>query len=78
MKIEPAAASRGTSRVPGDKSLSHRAVLLAAVGEGETRISGFGRSDDTEATIKAVRASAFASTRPIPRRCGSSAPGCAG
>ena len=31
-------------------------MLLAAVGEGETRISGFGRSDDTEATIAAVRA----------------------
>ncbi len=55
MKIEPAAAISGHIAVPGDKSLSHRAVLLAAVGEGETRISGFGRSEDTEATIKAVR-----------------------
>ena len=55
MKIEPAAAISGHIAVPGDKSLSHRAVLLAAVGEGETRITGFGRSEDTEATIKAVR-----------------------
>ena len=55
MKVEPAAAISGHIAVPGDKSLSHRAVLLAAVGEGETRISGFGRSGDTEATIKAVR-----------------------
>ena len=55
MRIEPAAAISGHIAVPGDKSLSHRAVLLAAVGEGETRISGFGRSEDTEATIKAVR-----------------------
>ena len=55
MKIEPAAAITGHIAVPGDKSLSHRAVLLAAVGEGETRISGFGRSEDTEATIRAVR-----------------------
>ena len=55
VKIEPAAAISGHIAVPGDKSLSHRAVLLAAVGEGETRISGFGRSEDTEATIKAVR-----------------------
>jgi 3-phosphoshikimate 1-carboxyvinyltransferase len=55
VKIEPAAAIRGHIAVPGDKSLSHRAVLLAAVAEDETRISGFGRSEDTEATIKAVR-----------------------
>ena len=54
MRIEPAAAISGHIAVPGDKSL-HRAVLLAAVGGGETRISGFGRSEDTEATIKAVR-----------------------
>lgn len=56
MKIEPAAAITGHFAVPGDKSISHRAVLLAAIGEGETRVSGFGRSADTEATIGAVRA----------------------
>jgi len=56
VKIEPAAAVMGHFGVPGDKSISHRAVLLAAVGEGETRISGFGRSADTESTVAAVRA----------------------
>src|SRR5918995_2038932 len=56
MKIEPAPAIMGHFAVPGDKSISHRAVLLAAVGEGETRITGFGRSADTESTIGAVRA----------------------
>jgi 3-phosphoshikimate 1-carboxyvinyltransferase len=55
MKIEPAAAVQGHIRVPGDKSLSHRAVLLGAISEGETRVVGFGRSGDTEATIAAVR-----------------------
>ncbi|MDQ3176370.1 MAG: 3-phosphoshikimate 1-carboxyvinyltransferase [Actinomycetota bacterium] len=55
MNIEPTATVNGHIAVPGDKSLSHRAVLLAAVGEGETRISGFGRSEDTESTIRAVR-----------------------
>jgi 3-phosphoshikimate 1-carboxyvinyltransferase len=55
VKVEPAAAVLGHIGVPGDKSISHRAVLLAAVGEGETRISGFGRSADTESTIAAVR-----------------------
>ena len=56
MKVEPAAALTGHIAVPGDKSISHRAVLLAAVCEGETRIEGFGRSGDTESTIAAVRA----------------------
>src|SRR4029079_4251558 len=56
MKIEPAAALRGHIAVPGDKSISHRAVLLGGIGEGETIVRGFGRSGDTEATISAVRA----------------------
>ncbi len=55
MRIEPAAAILGHIAVPGDKSISHRAVLLASICEGETRIEGFGRSADTEATIAAVR-----------------------
>jgi 3-phosphoshikimate 1-carboxyvinyltransferase len=56
MRVEPAAAIHGHLAVPGDKSISHRAVLLGAIGDGETRIGGFGRSADTEATIAAVRA----------------------
>jgi 3-phosphoshikimate 1-carboxyvinyltransferase len=56
MRVEPVPALVGHVAVPGDKSISHRAVLLGAVCEGETRISGFGRSRDTEATIAAVRA----------------------
>jgi 3-phosphoshikimate 1-carboxyvinyltransferase len=56
MKIEPAAAIAGHIAVPGDKSISHRAVMIGAVGEGATAVRGFGRSRDTEATISAVRA----------------------
>jgi 3-phosphoshikimate 1-carboxyvinyltransferase len=56
MRIEPAASLRGHIAVPGDKSISHRAVLLGAIGDGETSVRGFGRSGDTEATIAAVRA----------------------
>ena len=55
MKVEPAASLVGHLAVPGDKSISHRAVLLGAVSDGETRITGFGRSEDTEATVAAVR-----------------------
>ena len=52
--VEPVARLVGHIAVPGDKSISHRAVLIAALCEGETRIAGFGRSADTEATIRAV------------------------
>jgi 3-phosphoshikimate 1-carboxyvinyltransferase len=55
MQIAPAASLRGALRVPGDKSISHRALLVGAVGEGETVVRGFGRSLDTESTLAAVR-----------------------
>ncbi len=54
--VEPVPRLVGHVAVPGDKSISHRAVLIGAICDGETRISGFGRSADTEATIAAVRA----------------------
>ena len=56
MRIEPVPALEGHVAVPGDKSISHRAVLVGALCEGDVRVSGFGRSADTEATIAAVRA----------------------
>ena len=56
MRVEPLTRVVGHMAVPGDKSISHRAVLLGAIADGETRITGFGRSADTEATIEAVRA----------------------
>jgi 3-phosphoshikimate 1-carboxyvinyltransferase len=53
----PAATGlNGTIRVPGDKSVSHRAVLFGAVNDGPLRVSGFLRSADTRATVAAVRA----------------------
>jgi 3-phosphoshikimate 1-carboxyvinyltransferase len=54
-RIEPASALVGSIAVPGDKSISHRGVLLGALSEGETEIEGFGRSADTESTVAAVR-----------------------
>ena len=54
--VEPVARLVGHVAVPGDKSISHRAVLIGALCDDETSVSGFGRSADTEATISAVRA----------------------
>jgi len=56
MKIEPAGALVGHIAVPGDKSISHRAVLIGALAEGDTHVRGFGRAGDTESTLAAVRA----------------------
>jgi 3-phosphoshikimate 1-carboxyvinyltransferase len=55
MRIEPAAHIDGHIAVPGDKSISHRALLLGALCEGETVVRGWGRSGDTESTLRAVR-----------------------
>ncbi|HET6804212.1 MAG TPA: 3-phosphoshikimate 1-carboxyvinyltransferase [Frateuria sp.] len=46
----PAGPLRGTLTVPGDKSVSHRALMLAALAEGDSRISGFLEGEDTRAT----------------------------
>ena len=54
--VAPAAGLRGDLAVPGDKSISHRALLLAAIAEGESEIRGFGRSADTLSTAGALRA----------------------
>jgi 3-phosphoshikimate 1-carboxyvinyltransferase len=56
VRIEPAAALRGDLAVPGDKSISHRALLLGAIADGESEIGGFGASEDTLATAEAIRA----------------------
>jgi 3-phosphoshikimate 1-carboxyvinyltransferase len=55
VKVAPAAQVLGHVAVPGDKSISHRAVLLGALSEEDTHVRGFGRAGDTESTIAAVR-----------------------
>ena len=56
MRVEPVARLDGHIGVPGDKSISHRALLIGAVAEGETRVVHWGRTGDTESTLAAVRA----------------------
>ncbi len=45
----------GATKVPGDKSISHRAVLFSAMAEGTSRLSGVLESEDVRSTIKAVQ-----------------------
>ena len=46
---------KGTYHVPGDKSISHRAVMLGAISDGKTRISGFLNGADCTSTINCFR-----------------------
>ncbi|NNL95134.1 MAG: 3-phosphoshikimate 1-carboxyvinyltransferase [Xanthomonadales bacterium] len=55
LKVAPADEGlTGTLRPPGDKSISHRALILGALASGETRISGLLESEDVLATLRAV------------------------
>jgi len=55
-RVEPGGVLTGRLRVPGDKSISHRAVMLGAVAEGITEVTGFLEGEDSLATLAAFRA----------------------
>lgn len=55
-RFDPSGPLRGSLRPPSDKSISHRAALIAAMGEGETRIRGYLDAADTRSTLGAVEA----------------------
>ncbi len=54
--FRPGAPLRGAVQVPGDKSISHRALMLGALAVGETRIEGLLEGEDVLATAAAMRA----------------------
>ncbi len=56
LKINPGGKLNGTIRIPGDKSMSHRSVILGALAEGTTHVSGLLEGEDVLATIAAFRA----------------------
>ena len=53
---QPGGRLSGTLRVPGDKSISHRSIMLGSLAEGITRVSGFLEGEDSLATLRAFRA----------------------
>jgi 3-phosphoshikimate 1-carboxyvinyltransferase len=55
-RFEPSGPLRGALRPPPDKSISHRAALLAAMGDGRSRISNYLAAEDTTATLRAIAA----------------------
>ena len=54
-KVQPGGQLNGTIRVPGDKSISHRSIMLGSLAEGTTEVSGFLQGEDSLATLNAFR-----------------------
>ncbi|WHI52664.1 bifunctional prephenate dehydrogenase/3-phosphoshikimate 1-carboxyvinyltransferase [Microbulbifer sp. MLAF003] len=52
---QPAAKVTGKFRVPGDKSMSHRSIMLGSLAEGVTQVEGFLEGEDALATLQAFR-----------------------
>jgi 3-phosphoshikimate 1-carboxyvinyltransferase len=54
--VEPGGKLQGRLRVPGDKSISHRSIMLGSLADGITEVSGFLEGEDSLATLNAFRA----------------------
>lgn len=54
-RVSPGGGVTGRIRVPGDKSISHRAIMLGALAEGVTEVKGFLEGEDSLATLQAFR-----------------------
>ena len=51
MKVAPVSRIKGTVRLPGDKSISHRAALIAGIAEGTSQLQNFSTSHDCQSTL---------------------------
>src|SRR5580692_3651277 len=65
-EAQPARSVSGTMAVPGDKSTSHRALMLSGVAEGTSEVTGFLASEDCLASLTAMRALGVPIDRPSP------------
>src|SRR5215510_9204850 len=55
LTVKPGSPLKGHTHVPGDKSISHRSLLLGMLAQGKTEVRGWLAAGDTEATLGAVR-----------------------
>lgn len=53
--VQPGGQLTGVTRVPGDKSMSHRSIMLGSIAEGVTHVKGFLQAEDALATLQAFR-----------------------
>ena len=63
--LEPGGKLTGRIRVPGDKSMSHRAIMLGSIAEGRSSVSGFLQGEDALATLAAFRQMGVAISDPV-------------
>ncbi len=66
VKAAPAGALKGEFAVPGDKSISHRALILGSIADGVTEVRGFLDGEDTVATLKAFESMGVGIERSTP------------
>jgi 3-phosphoshikimate 1-carboxyvinyltransferase len=67
-QLQPGGALAGEITIPGDKSVSHRALMLGAIADGTSEVEGFLDSEDCLATLGAMRAMGVAIERPAATR----------
>jgi 3-phosphoshikimate 1-carboxyvinyltransferase len=67
-RVQPGGTVAGELTVPGDKSISHRALMLGGIAEGQTQITGFLAGEDCLATLRALQALGVGIERPEPQR----------
>ena len=63
-KIKHCSSLLGEVKIPGDKSISHRAVMLGSIADGDTTITGFLEGEDNLSTIEAFQSMGVAFARP--------------
>ena len=66
LNVRPAQSLRGRVSVPGDKSISHRALILGALANGPSRVTNFLPASDCQATLSAIRALGVNVEQPAP------------
>lgn len=64
----PSDALTGSVTIPGDKSISHRAIMLSAIAQGTTTINGFLEGEDCLATLKAFQSMGVTIEGPVSQR----------
>jgi 3-phosphoshikimate 1-carboxyvinyltransferase len=65
-EVQPARSVSGVTAVPGDKSISHRSLMLCGIAEGSSEVTGFLASEDCLASLAAMRAFGVHIEQPSP------------
>ena len=64
-RVQSGGSLKGEVRVPGDKSVSHRSIMLGSIAEGTTRVSGFLQAEDCLSTMRAFQSMGVAIEGPV-------------